>query len=251
MPRKSLKLINDKPVLYYMLNRILKSKSIKSKKQIVVCTTKEKNDDYLEKIVTGYGANIYRGSKNDIIKRFYFANKIYNFNKILLIDGDDPLIFPEHIDIVLYEHKKAKKDCVYTSNLPFGLNIKSITSHALEKVFNQYLSKINDTGFGLYFTQSKIINSKEISDFKIHKLLLNARLTMDYPEDFDLIKIIIDNLYFNDNCDYSFKIFEKYIVKNSKILNINLFRQSQNIKRSKLKVKLRYKNNQKISKIIY
>ena len=33
LPQKSLKLINDQPVLYHMFNRILKSKSINSKKK--------------------------------------------------------------------------------------------------------------------------------------------------------------------------------------------------------------------------
>ena len=32
MPKKILKLVGDKPILYYMLDRIIKSKFIKSKK---------------------------------------------------------------------------------------------------------------------------------------------------------------------------------------------------------------------------
>ena len=34
LPQKSLKLINDQPVLYHMFNRILKSQSINSKKKL-------------------------------------------------------------------------------------------------------------------------------------------------------------------------------------------------------------------------
>ena len=251
LPQKSLKLVNDQPILYHMLNRIIKSKSINSKKKIVVCTTQEKADDSLVKIVVEYGANIFRGSKNDIIKRFYEANKIFNFKKILLIDGDDPLIFPEHLDKVIDEHKKGKFDCIYTSNLPFGLNIKSVNSHALKEVYNNYLSTMNETGFGLYFTDTNIINSKKINNFKFNKLLSKARLTLDYLEDFELIKNIIIDLYSGNNPDYSFKTFEKYIIKNFKLLNINLFRQNQNIQRSQLKVNLKYKNKNKVSKIIY
>ncbi len=233
-----------------MFNRIIKSKYINSKKKIVVCTTKEKIDDPLEKIVKDYGASIFRGAKNDIIKRFYDANKIFNFKKILLIDGDDPLIFPEHLDKVLDEHKKGKFDCIYTSNLPFGLNIKSVNSQALEEVFKNYLSKINDTGFGLYFTDTNIINSKKINNFKIHKLLSKARFTLDYIEDFELIKNIIIDLYSDDAPDYSFKTFENYIIENAKMLNINLFRQDQSIERAKFKVNLKYKNKDEVLKII-
>ena len=95
------------------------------------------------------------------------------------------------------------------------------------------------------------ICSKKINDFKFHKLLSTARLTLDYQEDFELIKNIIIDLYSDNNSDYSFKTFEKYIIQNPKMLDINLFRQNQNIQRSQLKVNLKYKNKDKIFKIIY
>ena len=80
LPRKILKLVNGRPILYHMLDRIMKSNFINSKKNIVVCTTKEKIDDVLEKKVKNYGASIFRGSKNDLIKRFYDANKIFKYH---------------------------------------------------------------------------------------------------------------------------------------------------------------------------
>jgi spore coat polysaccharide biosynthesis protein SpsF len=251
LPKKIIKLVGDKPILYYMLDRIIKSKFIKSKKNIVICTTKEQSDNPLEKIVNNYGASIFRGAKDDLIDRFYNANKIFNFKNILLIDGDDPLIFPEHLDLVLSEQKKSKFDCVYTSNLPFGLNIKSVTYNAINKVYKNYLSKKNDTGFGLYFTNTYMIKSKKIFKFKINNLLLKARLTLDYSEDFDLIKKIINELYIGINSNYSFKVFQKYIVENPNILKINLFRQNEHLERSNSKINLNYKNNNKVLNVIY
>lgn len=251
LSRKSLKLVDGKPILYHMFNRIMKSNFISSKKKIVVCTTNETTDDALEKVVIKYGASVYRGSKDDLIKRFYNANKIFNFKKILLVDGDDPLIFPEHIDKVMENQKNSTFECVYTNNLPFGLNIKAVTSSALEKVYNNYLSTKNDTGFGLYFTDTNIIKSKKINNFKFHSSLSKARLTLDYIEDFRLIKKIITDMYSKRNCDYSFDKFEKYIINNFHILNINLFRQNENLQRSKSKVNLKYKNKDKVLKIIY
>lgn len=249
LPEKSLKLVNEKPILYYLFDRILKSESIQSKKKIVVCTTENKSDDKLESVVKEYGANIFRGSKDDLIQRFYDANKFYKFNNIFLIDGDDPLIFPEHLDLVLNEQKKF--DCIYTSELPFGLNVKSVTAKGINKVYESYLSKFNDTGFGLYFTNSGIIKAKKINVVKSHPLLLKARLTLDYLEDFELMKKIINDLYLFDNSDYSFKTFEDYIVKNSNILKLNLFRHNQYMERSISKINLKYKKKDKILKINY
>ena len=44
------------------------------------CTTRKKAMT-LEKIVIQYGASVFRGSQNDIIKRFYDANKFLNLKK--------------------------------------------------------------------------------------------------------------------------------------------------------------------------
>ena len=129
------------------------------------------------------------------------------------------------------------------------MNIKCINSNALKEVYKNYLSKTNDTGFGLYFTDTNIINSKKINNFKFHKLLSKARLTLDYFDDFELMRKIIIDLYSGRNPNYSFKTFEKYIINNSKILNINLFRQKQNKQRSKSKLNLKYRNKNKILKI--
>ena len=57
-----------------MFNRIMRSNYIKSKKNCSLHNSK-KADDLLEKIVIQYGASVFRGSQNDIIKRFYDATK--------------------------------------------------------------------------------------------------------------------------------------------------------------------------------
>lgn len=233
-----------------MIDRISKSKFVK-KENIIICTTKSKKDDLLEVIANQCGINLFRGSNNDIIKRFYFANRAYTFKNILLIDGDDPLIFPEHINDVISEIQKESSDCVYTNNLPFGLNIKSITNTALSKVYNSYISNNNDTGFGLYFTNSKILKSKKLNYNNNLGLLNRARLTLDYIEDFNLIERIINDLYAFKNSDYSYKRFQKYIQKNYNLLDINSFRQSENLIRTNNRLDLKYLINNKVHKIKY
>ena len=58
-------------------------------------------------------------------------------------------------------------------------------------------------------------------------------------------------MYNGNSPDYSFKTFEKYIIENSNILNINLFRQNENLQRSQSKSNLKYKNKDKVLKIKY
>ena len=86
----------------------------------------------------------------------------------------------------------------------YGLNIKCINSNAL-KVYKNYLSKTNDTGFGLYFTDTNIINSKKINNFKFHNYCLKPDL-LDYFDDFELMRKIIIDLYSGRNLIIHFKI---------------------------------------------
>ena len=153
--------------------------------------------------------------------------------------------------MVLNEQKREKFDCIYTSELPFGLNVKSVTADAINKVYKKYLSKFNDTGFGLYFTNADIISRKKINVVKFHQILLKARLTLDYLEDFELMKKIINDLYIFTDSDYSFKTFENYIIKNSNILKLNLFRHNEYMERSISKINLKYRKKNKILKIDY
>ena len=85
-------------MIYHLLDRILKCKYIKSKQDIVVCTSTEQIDDPLIEICRDYGINLFRGSKTDLIKRFYDAIKYFNFEFILQIDGDDPLTETIYMD---------------------------------------------------------------------------------------------------------------------------------------------------------
>ena len=65
------------------------------------------------------------------------------------------------------------------------------------------------------------------------------------------MKKIINDLYLFDNSDYSFKTFEDYIVKNSNILKLNLFRHNEYMERSISKINLKYRKKDKILKIDY
>ena len=84
LPSKAIMKVKDKPLVCHLLDRVFASKHIINKEDVIVCTTKHKSDDQLEKIVVEYGASVFRGDEHDIIKRFYNAIKVHDLDYIIL-----------------------------------------------------------------------------------------------------------------------------------------------------------------------
>ena len=66
LPKKTLRKINKKTIIENLIERLSKNKSIQ---EIVVCTTNEKSDDRLVKLLEKKKIKTYRGSTLDIISR--------------------------------------------------------------------------------------------------------------------------------------------------------------------------------------
>ncbi len=242
LPMKALKMLCGRPVVTHLLDRIEACRNINSAKDIVVCTTKEKTDDPLVEIVESYGASIFRGEKNDLIQRFKDTVDKFNFDIILQVDGDDPLSETEYMDLTIEALLKDQSiDTSASVGLPFGVNVKSFTRTALEKVISCYRSKHNDTGFALYFTKSTICQCKEIPPLNKAHILNNARLTLDYEEDLTVFKKIFDALYKPKKVFHLSEVLT-FLRSNPDIIKINNALQNINVDRSRKKLNIAYQD---------
>ena len=85
----------------------------------------------------------FRGSEKNVIERFYLAAKKYDYQNIVRITGDCPLIDHEIVDRVISKFLTNKVD--YCSNTqpptwPDGLDVEIFSFNALERSFNSNLS---------------------------------------------------------------------------------------------------------------
>ena len=100
-----MKKILNKPLIY----RILEVKLCTKLDQIIVAIPQSKSDDILFRYLKTLKANIFRGSENNLIKRYYFAAKKYNLNYIVRLPADNPLPDYKEIDKLINFHMKKKK----------------------------------------------------------------------------------------------------------------------------------------------
>ena len=89
LPGKHMLLINKKPVIWYLIQRL---KLVKKINKIVLATTVNKIDDVLVDFAKKTKIFFYRGSESDVIGRVTEAAKKFKAKNIVDISGDCPLI---------------------------------------------------------------------------------------------------------------------------------------------------------------
>lgn len=221
LPGKALKVICGRPVVHHLLDRINACCTITNTRDIVVCTTEDPTDDPLEKAVLAYGASIFRGDTDDIIRRFYTCVEKFGFDVILQVDGDDPVCDTEYMDLcvsTLLDHPDI--DVVYNKGLPLGVASKAFRRDALKKVFEVYATTQNDTGFAYYFTKSGLFNVQTTTPRGPHHIDDKVRLTLDYEEDFEVFRTLFEALYRSDEV-FGLADVVKYFAEHPEVAAIN------------------------------
>lgn len=229
LPNKAILKVLDKTILELMLERL---KRISNINDIIVATTINKNDDIIEEISIKNNVLVHRGSEDDVLGRVVETANRYKTDVIVEITGDNPLVDKNISEQVINYYLNNMDKFDYVSNDAFvysdlfnhtcssGFHTKvmptkilkevdELVSHPVDRehVVNYIFNGSKDYRIGQY-TVNKKFNRSDI------------RLTLDYEEDFLLIKNIFENLYIDDPNFDANKIFD-YLDKNEDIKNIN------------------------------
>lgn len=110
-PGKSLADLAGKPLLYRFIERVKRAKELD---EIVLATTGKKEDDVLAKIAADMGIQVYRGSENDLVDRYYQAAKQFNADVVVRLCADNPVVEPGEVDRIVQFHLQSDND--FSSN---------------------------------------------------------------------------------------------------------------------------------------
>lgn len=189
-PEKVMKEVNNRPIIEWQIERILRSKEID---RVIVATTVEKSDDVLADFLKGLGVTVHRGPNEDVLTRFEEVSRQANEEAIVRITADCPLFMPEICDEIVKGFRIGKFD--YFSNThpptyPDGLDIEIFTKKALYKASRIAISKKDREHVTLKMHQSgglfKVGNLYNKMDESSH------RWTLDYPKDLDFIRSVYE-----------------------------------------------------------
>ncbi|NQV00053.1 MAG: glycosyltransferase family protein [Parcubacteria group bacterium] len=194
-PGKVLKEIDGIPLLGHQFARIRKAKLIDG---IVIATSDSVEDDAIATFCKKNNINCFRGSENDVLSRYYECAKIHNADVIVRLTGDCPLSDPKIIDemVELYHSKSvdyaANTVPPETRKYPSGLDVEVFNFLALEKAYNEVKDKHDREHVTFYFwkynKEFKIVQFHGIKDYSKY------RVSVDYPEDLEVVEFIITKL---------------------------------------------------------
>ena len=215
LPNKIIKKILNKRIIEYLIERLQKSfKDI----PIIISTTNLPEDKLIVDIAKNYNLNFFCGATDDVLNRFYETAKEFNINNIVRITSDCPLIESQVIKkIVNFYLKNSYTHVCSGQTFAEGLDCEIFSFEALKKANFNAKKKSEREHVTLYFKNQNfkrfsLENDKDESKY---------RIVLDYPEDFEVIKSIIEELYPTHGPNITFSLIKKFLDSNSQISKIN------------------------------
>ena len=218
LPQKVLKPILSKPMLLHQIERIQNSKRID---KLVVATSNDKSDDGIEKICLDNNIEVFRGSLDNVLDRFYQCAKLYNPEHIVRLTGDCPLADWQVIDQTIRYYVNGNYD--YLNNrskpaFPDGLDVEVITYLALQSSYENAVLPSEKEHVTLYVRNRK--DKFKLGYFYSANDLSHMRWTVDELEDFILVEKIYKNLYIS-NPKFLMKDIIELLNNQPELLKIN------------------------------
>lgn len=233
LPNKVARLIKDKRVIEHLIDRL--KRSIRAD-MVVLTTSINVQDAWLEEVAITNGIFAFRGSEDDKLARYLDAANQYNVDFCVVVDGDDLFCDPGFIDRIIEQYYEGENDYIVYEGLSLGVTGFGVKKSALEKVV--HLKAERDTEvWGSYFTESNLFDVCFLTPPTRYRKP-EIRMTLDYIEDLNFFEKIFDALYTANNYMSLDKILH-YLDNNPEVVKINReaqLRYETKIKASQLNV---------------
>jgi len=218
LPGKVLKEVDGKPLLWYLLKKL---DQLKHKSKILLATTLSPGDAVLEDFAKKNKINVYRGSENDVLDRYYQGVKNLNADIVVRITADCPLMDASIIDIGLDKFLNSNYDYlsnVHPATYPDGYDVEIFSFKTLENAWKDAKKTSEREHVTPY-----IWNHPELfklGNWENEKDYSQYRLTVDEKEDFELVSKII--LQFKSKfAQLSMKDVIGFLEENKKLAELN------------------------------
>ncbi len=217
---KVLKKIKGRTVLSHIISRVKQSKLAD---EIIIATSTKNENDVIEEESKKNGAKIYRGSENNVLKRYYECAKENKLDVVVRITSDCPLIDPYIIDELINFFKENEYDLVTNAGTdlknrtyPRGLDVEVFSMESLEEAKENGIKQFEKE----HVTQYMYNNNKKVYFYKQKDDDSKYRLTLDTKEDLELVIEIYNRLYEGEH-NFYLKEIKELFKKDRSLININ------------------------------
>jgi spore coat polysaccharide biosynthesis protein SpsF len=198
LPGKILMEALGRPLLQYELERIWK---IKSLDDVVVATTRNASDDPVAGFCDAIGQPVFRGAEHDVLSRYYEAAVERHADAVVRFTADCPLVDPEISGRAIGHYLENKDNLDYCAvdvkytpyPFPRGTDTEAFSMGALAEAHGEAVSP-REREHVTPFIYDRLERYRA-AWLPAERDLSGYRLTVDTPEDFALIKAVIERLY--------------------------------------------------------
>lgn len=220
LPGKVLLDIEGCPLIQHVVQRCGASKHIHD---IVIATTQEAADDQLAEYCRNtLGLSVYRGSTDNVLARFMGAARLANADIIVRVTADDPLkdagVIDEGIEALLADATLDYCSNTLRPTFPEGLDIEIFRFLALERAdCEARLASEREHVTPYIWKHPELF---KVTNFEHEENLSDWRLTVDKPNDLELMRAIFKALGQNSNL-FSFRDVVALLKQNPALRDIN------------------------------
>ena len=187
-------------------------------KNIVVATTDNPREEPIIAESKKYSADVFQGSEDDVLSRYYLAAKQAQAELVIRITSDCPLYDGRLLAAMLKYYQGEDYLCnTIERRYPRGLDTEIFTFAALEKTYREAKEQHQREHVTPYIYQNP--SMFKIRQYKQQPNLSDLRWTLDTEEDWQMIRSVYKALY----KDKPFSTVEtvKFLAKHPEIANIN------------------------------
>jgi len=136
LPNKMMLFFQGYPVIEWVRFRVNQASLLD---QVVFALPDSRKDDVLANYLTQCGEKVFRGSEDDVLKRFSEAAIEYHATDVVRVCGDNLLICPSEVDKLIRFFLRNKCDYAYNhipkkNKYPDGLGAEIISAQTLKYI---------------------------------------------------------------------------------------------------------------------
>ncbi|MBM3451488.1 MAG: spore coat protein [Armatimonadetes bacterium] len=132
LPGKALLPLGGKPMIVFLLERLLPV----SRATVVFATSHLPEDDELAETVRAAGVAVFRGQRDDVVRRYVDAARHFGFDRVIRVTGDCPFVDAASLERCLDECAAIERFDLATTKrqYPVGIDYEIYDARVMERL---------------------------------------------------------------------------------------------------------------------
>jgi spore coat polysaccharide biosynthesis protein SpsF len=226
LPGKVLKSILGRPMLWHIVERVRAAPSIA---EVVVAVPDNPANEVLRLFCADNQIALFAGSETDVLDRYYRAAQQFKADPIIRITADCPMADPQLIEQLIQRYESGGYDHIgiaagagaqlrHNGRFPDGLDAECFGFSALDRAWREATDPRDREHATRYIWNNKeMFRCGELTADRVYPKL---RLTVDHPEDFELVTKIYESLY-SEGKPFELSDVVKFLEKNPQVVDLN------------------------------